>query len=156
MYPAYAMLSHDVAHGPVTALRRHYRQGEKGLRTVEVLPAFKPGERPTTVDLASDMVLGACIGVSQILGGTSQNDALRALFERFERQGRRAAPPPEPIPRSSPCPAGGSGDPVRQCRRSDRCSKCMANCAASFARSMISSSFAALTYSLVSSPMVIG
>jgi hypothetical protein len=36
----------------------------------------------------------------------------------------------------------------RQCRCSDSCSKFMANCAVSFARSVISSSFAALTYFL--------
>lgn len=98
MYPAYAMLSHDVAHASVTALRRHYRPGEKGLRTVEVVPPFKPRERLETLDMACDAVLGGCIGVSQILGGTSQNDAVRALFERFERQGRHAAP----LDRASP------------------------------------------------------
>ena len=76
----------------VTALRRHYRQAEKGLPAVEVVPSFKPRERLATLDMACDAVLGACIGVNQLLEGTSQNDGLRALFERFERQGRRAAP----------------------------------------------------------------
>jgi hypothetical protein len=98
IYLAYAMLSHDVAHASVTALKRHYRQGEKGLRIVEVVPPFKLRERLATLDMACDAVLGACIGVSHILGGTSQNDAVRALFQRFERQGRHAAP----LDRASP------------------------------------------------------
>jgi hypothetical protein len=53
---------------------------------------FKTRERLQTLDIACDAVLGECIGVSHILGGTSQNDALGALFERFKRQGRHAAP----------------------------------------------------------------
>jgi hypothetical protein len=92
MYPAYAMLSHDAAHASVTALKRHYRQDEKGLRTVEVAPPFKRRERLETLDMACNAVLGACIGVSELLGGTSQNEAVTALSERFMHQRRRAAP----------------------------------------------------------------
>jgi hypothetical protein len=98
MYPAYAMLSHDAAHASVTALRRHDRQAEKGLSTIEVVPPFKTRERLQTLDIACDAILGACIGVSHILDGTSQNDALSALVERFVRQGRHAAP----LDRASP------------------------------------------------------
>jgi hypothetical protein len=92
MYPAYAMLSLDVAHASVTALDRHFRQGEKGLRTVEVVPPFKARERLETLDMGCSAVLLACRGVSAILGGTSQSDALRALIERFERRVGQAAP----------------------------------------------------------------
>ena len=97
-YRDYRGLSHDAAHTSVDALKRHYRQGKKGRRIVEVVPPFKPGERLATLDMACDAVFGACIGVSQILGGTSQDEAVRALFEKFERQGRRAAP----LDRASP------------------------------------------------------
>ena len=92
MYSAYAMLAHDAAHASITALRRHYRQGENGLHTVEVVPPFKPGERLGTLDMACNAVLAACAAVSLILGGTSQRDAFRALAERFKRQDYRAAP----------------------------------------------------------------
>jgi hypothetical protein len=92
MYPAYAMLSHDVAHATVTALERHFRQHHNRHLIVDVVPPFKSRERLATLDIACDAVLGACIGVSHILDGTSQNDALSALVERFERQGRHAAP----------------------------------------------------------------
>ena len=92
MYSAYAMLAHDAAHASITALKRHYLQGEKGLLTVEVVPPFKPRERLETLDMACEAILGACMGVSRFLGGTSQNDAILALFERFERQRLHAAP----------------------------------------------------------------
>jgi len=91
-YHLFRILSHDGAHASVDTLRHHYRRNNNGRRTVEVVPPFKPGERLATLDIACDAVLGACIGVNQLLGGTSQSDALRALFERFERQGRHAAP----------------------------------------------------------------
>jgi hypothetical protein len=92
MYPAYAMLSHDAAHASITALRRHFRQDHKRrLLAVEVVPTLTPRERLATLDMACDAVVGACIGVSQLLGGTSQNQAVHAIAERFMRQGRHAA-----------------------------------------------------------------
>jgi hypothetical protein len=91
MYPAYAILAHDAAHPSLTALERHFRPNSDRRLTVELAPPFKPGERLATLDMACDAVFGACIGVNQLLGGTSQNDALRALWERFARQGRHAA-----------------------------------------------------------------
>ena len=92
MYPAYALLSLDAAHASVTALKRHYRQGEKGFRTVEVVPPFKPRERLETLDMACNAVLGVCLGVNEILGGTSQKDAIRALVEGLGRQRLWPAP----------------------------------------------------------------
>jgi hypothetical protein len=91
MYPAYAMLSHDAAHPSITALKRHIGPDRDRRLTLDVAPPFKPNERLATLDMACDVLLGACLGVSQLLGGTSQNDALRTLFERFVRQDRRAA-----------------------------------------------------------------
>ena len=88
MYPAYGLLSHDAAHASVKALGRHYR--DTGPLAVEVVPPFKPKERLETLGMACNVVLGACVGVNELLGGTSQNDAVRALFERFERQNWRS------------------------------------------------------------------
>jgi hypothetical protein len=90
MYPTYALLSHDAAHASVTALRRHYPQGETGPLAVEIVPPFTPRERLQTLDVACYVILGACVGVSELLGGTSQDGAVRALFERFERQDWRS------------------------------------------------------------------
>jgi hypothetical protein len=91
MYPAYGMLSHDAAHPTITALKRHFRPGLDGRQTADIAPPFKPGERLATLDMVCDVVLGACLGVSKLLEGTAQIDALRALWKRFVDQGRRAA-----------------------------------------------------------------
>jgi uncharacterized protein DUF5677 len=86
VYPSYAVLSHDAAHASVIALRRHYPQGGTGPLAVEIVPPFTPGERLQTLGMACHVVISACAGVSELLGGTSQDGAVRALFERFERQ----------------------------------------------------------------------
>jgi hypothetical protein len=83
MYPAYAMLAHDAAHASVTALRRHSRPDHKGQLTVHLVPPFKPGERLETLDSACETLLRVCIGVNELAEGTSQSDAIRALWERF-------------------------------------------------------------------------
>jgi hypothetical protein len=86
MYTSYAVLSHDAAHPSVIALRRHYPQGETGPLPVEIVPPFTPRERLLTLGMACHVVISACAGVSELLGGMSQDGAVRALFERFERQ----------------------------------------------------------------------
>jgi hypothetical protein len=72
MYPAYALLSHDTAHASITALKRHFPHGHNGHLTMAIAPPFKPSERLATLDMECDAVLGCCIGVSQLLNGTSQ------------------------------------------------------------------------------------
>lgn len=91
MYPAYAVLSHDAAHASVTALRRYFRRRHDGRLTMDIVPPFKAKDRLATLDMACEAVLGACIGVSQLLGGTPQNDVLRALWEQFVHQDRHAS-----------------------------------------------------------------
>lgn len=91
MYTAYAQLSHDAAHPSVTALERHLQRDLDGRLTTDIAPPFKPGERLVTLDMACDALLGACLGVGARLGGTSQDDALGALWKQFVGQGLRAA-----------------------------------------------------------------
>ena len=91
LYSDYAMLSHDAAHPSITALRRHFRPDHTGRLTMDIAPPFKPRERLTTLDMACDALFGACIHVSKLLGGTSQDDALGALWERFVSQRLDAA-----------------------------------------------------------------
>jgi hypothetical protein len=79
------------AHASITALEHHFRRDDDGRLTVDVEPPFKSGVRLATLDMACEALFGACIGASHLLGGTSQNDALQALWERFAGQGRRAA-----------------------------------------------------------------
>jgi hypothetical protein len=93
MYPAYARLSHDAAHASsLIALERHFGLDHNGRMTINIIPSFLPSERLETLDMACNAVLGGCMAVSLLLGGTSQNDAVRTLSERFQRQGGHAAP----------------------------------------------------------------
>jgi hypothetical protein len=89
MYAAYAELSHGAAHPSVAALERHFRRGDNGRWTMEIAPPFKPNERLQTLDMACNALLGVCLAVSAMLGGTSQDEALAALWGRFARQGMR-------------------------------------------------------------------
>jgi hypothetical protein len=93
MYPAYARLSHDAAHASsLIALERQFGLDHNGRMTINIIPSFLPSKRLETLDMACNAVLGGCMAVSLLLGGTSQNDAVRTLSERFQRQGSHAAP----------------------------------------------------------------
>jgi hypothetical protein len=87
LYAHYALLSHDAAHPSITALNRHFRQVGNDRLTAAVVPPFKPEERLATLDMGCDALLGACLGVSAMLGGTSQDDGLAAVWGRFVEQG---------------------------------------------------------------------
>jgi hypothetical protein len=80
-------LSHDAAHASIIALERHIQRDHIGRMTVDAVPSFKAGERLATLDMACDALLGACLGVGAMLGGTSEDDGLAALWERFVDQG---------------------------------------------------------------------
>ena len=87
MYATYAELSHDAAHPSVTALERHFRRGDNGRWTMDVSPPFKPNERLMTLDRACNALFGVCLAVNALIGGTSQDEALGALWKRFVGQG---------------------------------------------------------------------
>jgi hypothetical protein len=65
-------------------MREHNRQ----TLTVHPVPPFKSKERVGTLDRGCFALLGVCVGVNQLLGGTSPSEALRALFQQFERRSR--------------------------------------------------------------------
>jgi hypothetical protein len=87
MYAAYAELSHDAAHPSVTSLERHFRRADNGRWTMDIAPGFEARERLATLAMACNALFGVCLGVSGLLGGTSQDDALGALWGRFVEQG---------------------------------------------------------------------
>jgi hypothetical protein len=91
-YLAYLRLSHDAAHAlSFIALERHFRPHHNGHMTMNIVPSFPTRERLETLDMACDAVLGACMAVSLVLGGTSHLEGLSALYGRFVRQGCHAA-----------------------------------------------------------------
>jgi hypothetical protein len=93
-YLLYSQLSADAAHPTVTSLNRHVGH-ENGEAIVDVAPA--PGEQEIvqTWDWACNAMLGVCVGVNQVLGGTPAGQGLRQLGDRYHglTTGRKAAPP---------------------------------------------------------------
>jgi len=93
-YLSYAVLSMDAVHPSITALRRHLQwelEGDTRYLTLNVFPRFNANERLNTIDEACSALLGICVAVNQLHGGTPKNDALHQLFERFKAEGFHAA-----------------------------------------------------------------
>jgi hypothetical protein len=88
-YLSYAVLSMD-GHPSITALRRHLqweREGDTHFLTLNVAPRFKDNERTGTIKEVCTAMIGVCVGVNQLAGGTSKNEALLQIIERFEALG---------------------------------------------------------------------
>lgn len=86
-YLFYSQLSADAAHASITALKRHLvRDVENGeiVLGLDIHPVEKGSEVADTLDMACNAVLGACVGVNQILGGTEAKDMLNGLFLEYE------------------------------------------------------------------------
>jgi Family of unknown function (DUF5677) len=92
-YLFYSELSADAAHPTIRALKRHLVQTvENGERIVglDIHPVEKGAEVADAVNLACNAVLGVCVAVNQILGGTAANDVLNQLFAEYEALNRTA------------------------------------------------------------------
>jgi hypothetical protein len=80
------MLSMD-AHPSVTSLQRHLqweKENETVYLTLNICPPLSVAERLIIVHEACVALLGVCVAVNQLLGGTTKSDTLREIFERFE------------------------------------------------------------------------
>lgn len=65
-----AELSADAAHPTLDALQRYLgsaRENGKPIRTININPPVTPRERKMTLLMASDALLGACVGATEIL-----------------------------------------------------------------------------------------
>jgi hypothetical protein len=85
-YLSYAMLSMD-AHPSATSLQRHLeweKENETVYLTLNICPPLSVAERLIIVHEACVALLGVCVAVNQLLGGTTKSDTLREIFERFE------------------------------------------------------------------------
>jgi hypothetical protein len=86
-YLFYSQLSADAAHPTIRALKRHLVQTvENGERVLglDIHPVERGTEVADTVNIACHAVLGACVAVNQILGGTAANPLLNQLFAEYE------------------------------------------------------------------------
>jgi hypothetical protein len=84
-YLIYTHLSSDAAHPTVTSLHRHVGRSEQdGEALIEVVPAPKQEEVIQTWDWACNAMLGACVGVNEILGGTPAGLRLKAIADEYQ------------------------------------------------------------------------
>jgi hypothetical protein len=84
-YLTYSQLSADAAHPTVTSLHRHVGRSERdGEKLIEVVPVPKEEEIVKTWDWACNAVLGACVGINEVLGGTPAGMNLGALADRYQ------------------------------------------------------------------------
>ncbi len=94
-YLFYSQLSGDAAHPSITALKRHLFQSmENGEQIwgLDVQPAERGMELSSTLDMTCGAVLGTCVGVNQILGGTTASGLLNQLFEQYRTTSRLGSP----------------------------------------------------------------
>jgi hypothetical protein len=92
-YVFYSQLSADAAHPTIRALKRHLIQTvENGERVLglDIHPVERGAEVADTVNIACNAVLGVCVAVNQILGGTAANELLNKLFVEYEAMNRTA------------------------------------------------------------------
>jgi len=84
-YLIYSQLSADAAHPTVTSLHRHVGHCEKnGESLIDVVPAPKEEEVTTTWNWACNAMLGACVGVNEMLGGTPAGQKLGQIADRYQ------------------------------------------------------------------------
>jgi hypothetical protein len=91
-YIFYSQLSSDAAHPSVTALNRYvvpHTANEIG--GIDLNPIVKDKEIEETLELLCQAVIGVCIGVNQILGGTEGGAKLNSLAEEYVALSNRSA-----------------------------------------------------------------
>jgi len=91
-YIFYSQLSSDAAHPSVTALNRYvvpHTADEIG--GIDVNPIVKDKEIEETLELLCQAVIGVCIGVNQILGGTEGRAKLNSLADEYVALSSRSA-----------------------------------------------------------------
>jgi hypothetical protein len=86
-YVFYGQLSSDSAHPSLQALNRHIvtmKESGEEIRGIDVSPLPEPAEIEDTLIIACLAMIGCCIGVNQILGGTNGGNGLEALTEEYK------------------------------------------------------------------------
>lgn len=83
-YIFYAQLSSDAAHPSIDALHRYLvpHSGDE-IGGVDIEPVVKDTEIELTLYYLCSAVMGVCVGVNQMLGGTSGGRVLNQLADEF-------------------------------------------------------------------------
>jgi hypothetical protein len=83
----YRQLSRDAAHPTLTSLNRYLKRYDEGGQTVRALdadPVVNDVELSQTVDWACVAMIGACVGVNQILEGTATGQQLPKIADQWQ------------------------------------------------------------------------
>jgi Family of unknown function (DUF5677) len=86
-YLFYSQLSSDAAHPSMSALSRHMVrivENNETVRGIDVAPKAKQEELADTVNMACHAFIGVLVGANQMLGGTSANDRINAIFAEYQ------------------------------------------------------------------------
>jgi Protein of unknown function (DUF2934)/Family of unknown function (DUF5677) len=88
-YLIYAQLSADAGHPSLESLSRHILRLPDNERIVDVVPAPRGAEIIQTWDFACNAMLATCVGVNEILGGTSAGLRLRGIADHYQKLPRQ-------------------------------------------------------------------
>jgi hypothetical protein len=95
-YIFFSQLSSDAAHPSVTALNRYVvPHSADEIGGIDINPIVKDEEIEETLELLCQPVIGVCIGVNQILGGTGAGVKLNSLAQEYVALSNRSAAKPE-------------------------------------------------------------
>jgi len=84
-YLIYSQLSADAAHPTMSSLHRHVGcNNRKGEMLIEVVPKLTNDEIIITWSWACNAMLGTCVAVNQILGGTPAGLTLEQLADSYQ------------------------------------------------------------------------
>lgn len=86
-YLWYSQLSSDAAHPSMSALNRHVArivENNETVRGIDVAPEANQEELANTVDLACYAFISVLVGANQMLGQTSANDPIKAIFAEYQ------------------------------------------------------------------------
>jgi hypothetical protein len=92
-YIIYRVLSTDAAHPSITSLDRHLREEAEDVLTLLAEPPVIPEEVIETLEFCCSVLLGVCVAINSMLGGTEAGKPLPDLFDYYKRISR-AAPVP--------------------------------------------------------------
>jgi len=86
-YLFYSQLSSDAAHPSMSALSRHMIrvvENNEIVRGIDVAPKVQQEELADAVNMACHAFIGVLVGVNQMLGQTSANDRINAIFAEYQ------------------------------------------------------------------------
>jgi hypothetical protein len=93
-YIIYRVLSTDAAHPSAMSLSRHVItkiDGDSEYLTLVAEPPVNEADLDETLEFGCSALLGVCVGVNNLVGGTPAGRELHALFDEYKRLSEKSA-----------------------------------------------------------------